>query len=73
MYQQAKNLSDSYLGVYQVGCNYGGYYIGGTRNALARSRHHQDDSMTEKWESSGSIEYSNLVMDSLIGCTLELD
>ena len=52
-------LPNSYPGVFQLGCNCIGQYIGDNEK--------ERDGMAEKWESTGATEHRNLVMDSLIG------
>lgn len=56
---KSKILPNSYLGVYQLGCNYGEQYIGGTKQfALTGYIDHHDDSISGKWESSGATEHT---------------
>ena len=57
---KSKLLPNSYPGVCELSCEWGGgRYIGETKkHVLTRSIEHQEDSMTGKWEASGATEHS---------------
>ena len=53
---KSKLIPNSYLGVYTLNCNCNAEYIGETKKKITRRIEHQQDSIKEKWESSGATE-----------------
>ena len=55
---KSKLLPSSFPGIYQLDCTCSALYIGETkRKVITRTIGHQQDSLNEKWESSGETEY----------------
>ena len=56
---KSKPLPNSYPGVNELSCDYGGKYIAETKKCvLIRSIEHQEDSITGTWEASGATKHS---------------
>ena len=56
-----KLLTNSHPGAYQLDCSCNGRYIGESKKkVLARCIEHQQDSIKDNWESSGSTEHQRV-------------